>query len=321
MAMKLAGVITGIIWSAVLTSCGPRPPGASSGALTLRPLFGPAIGPEVIAGRAEDLDARAPVVLLVGDQALVTIDPATGTVRRQTIQLPPGSACWGLARLRDGSLWTLKGRRALVRVLETGEIAREVPLTETQFGLFGQGDQLLYQPADFIPPAPALFAGRPGDPQRVAWSSLRTRPFALARASAAALNLVSCGASVRAERPCWFPDESAIYLVDEAGGTRRLELAGLYRVAPEVLLTSDNPARPVRDAYVDAAGTIWVLSTGAPPSPAPDVLGGWVLARYRSGGEPMGAWRLSEPVRLILRAEAGRALVLTGAGMVAEAIP
>ena len=35
----------------------------------------------------------------------------------------------------------------------------------------------------------------------------------------------------------------------------------------------------------------------------------------------MGAWRLSEPVRLILRAEAGKALVLTSAGMVAEAIP
>ena len=62
----------------------------------------------------------------------------------------------------------------------------------------------------------------------------------------------------------------------------------MHRVAPEVLLTSDNPARPVRDAYIDAAGTIWVLSTGAPPSPAPDVPGGWVLARYGSGGRADG---------------------------------
>jgi hypothetical protein len=321
MPRALAGLMAAVVWFAALTSCASRHADSSAGVLTLRPLFGPAIGPEVIAGRAEDLRAHDPIVLLVGDQTLVTIDPSARAVRRRAIQIPAGSTCWGLARLRDGSLWTLKGRRALVHVLETGEIEREIPLSESQFGLFGQGDQLLYQPADFIAPAPALFAGRPGDPQRVAWSSLRTRPFALSRTSVAALNFVSCGTSLRAERPCWFPDEPAIYLVDEAGASRRLELAGLYRVSPEVLLTSDNPARPVRDAYVDSGGTIWVLSTGAPPSPSPDVLGGWVLARYGSGGEPRGAWRLSEPVRLILRAESGRALVLTGAGMVAEAIP
>lgn len=321
MSRELSGSLAAIVCFAALSSCAVHAPHSESGALTLRPLFGPAIGPEVIAGRAEDLDAGAPIVLLVGDQALITIDLASRTVRRRMILLPAGSTCWGLARLRDGSLWTLKGRRALVHVLETGEIEQEIPLSEPQFGLFGQGDQLLFQPAEFIAPAPALFAGRPGDPQRVAWSSLRTRPFALARTSVAALNFVSCGASSRAERPCWFPDEPAIYLVDEVGGSRRLELAGLYQVTPEVLLSSDNPARPVRDAYIDAAGTIWVLSTGAPPSPAPDLLGGWVLARYGSGGQPMGLWRLSEPVRLILRAEPGRALVLTGAGMVAEAIP
>ena len=321
MSRTLAGLIAAIVWFAALPSCAVSAPDSSSGTLTLRPLFGPAIGSEVIAGRAEDLDARTPIVLLVGDQTLVTIDPSARAVRRRAIQMPAGSTCWGLARLRDGSLWTLKGRRALVRVLESGEIEREIPLSESQFGLFGQGDQLLYQPADFIAPAPALFAARPGDPQRVAWGSLRTRPFALSRTSVAALNFVSCGTGSRAERPCWFPDEPAIYLIDEVGASRRLELAGLYRVSPEVLLTSDNPARPVRDAYVDAGGAIWVLSTGAPPSPAPDLLGGWVLARYGPGGEPRGAWRLSEPVRLMLRAEARRALVLTGAGMVAEAIP
>ena len=45
--------------------------------------------------------------------------------------------------------------------------------------------------------------------------------------------------------------------------------------------------RPVRDAYVDASGTIWILSSGAPPEHAPDLPGGWVLARY--GLLPMGA--------------------------------
>jgi hypothetical protein len=143
-------------WLAALTSCAPRHADSSAGALRIRPLFGPAIGPDVIAGRAEDLAARDPIVLLVGDQTLVTIDPSLRAVRRRAVQIPAGSTCWGLARLRDGSLWTLKGRRALVRILETGEIEREIPLSEAQFGLFGQGDRLLYQPADFIAPAPAL---------------------------------------------------------------------------------------------------------------------------------------------------------------------
>jgi hypothetical protein len=317
MALTCASVLGSILCCAVAVSCTVHLPGS----LSVRPIFGPVIGSEVIAGRAEDLDGRRPVVLLVGDSALVAIDLSARTVTRRSMDLPPGTSCWGLARLRDGSLWTLKDRRTLAQVQEGGRVAREVPLADAQFGLFGEGDRLLYQPADFIPPAPALFAGRPGDPQRVAWSTLRTRSFALARASVAALNLVSCGTAARAERPCWFPDEPAIFLVDETGVSRRLELAGLYRVAPEVLLTSDNPARPVRDAYVDADGTIWVLSTGEPPSPAPDLPGGWVLARYGPNGERRSVQRLAEPVRLILRAEPGRALVLTGAGMVAEVIP
>ena len=120
---------------------------------------------------------------------------------------------------------------------------------------------------------------------------------------------------------CWFPDEAALYLVMKRVARAGWSWRGLDRVAPEVLLTADNPARPVRDAYVDADGTIWVLSTGEPPSPAPDVPGGWVLARYGPRGELMSVRRLAEPVRLILRAGGGRALVLTGAGMVAEVTP
>ena len=172
MARKVAGLMGVMAWLAALTSCASRHADSSAGVLQLRPLFGPAIGPEVIAGRAEDLAARDPIVLLVGDQTLVTIDPSGRVVRRRALQMPAGSTCWGLARLRDGSLWTLKGRRALVHVLETGEIEREIPLSEAQFGLFGQGDQLPISRPDFIAPAPALLRSRPGDPQRVAWSSL-----------------------------------------------------------------------------------------------------------------------------------------------------
>jgi hypothetical protein len=317
MGNSLTGFLVTILSCGAAMSCTERP----SAPLVVRPIFGPAIGNEVIAGRAEELDGRGPIVLLVGQRVLVAIDVVARTVTRQPLQLGDGSSCWGLARLRDGSLWTLRGRHAVAQILETGSVERELTLAQPYFGLFGEGDRLLYQPADFMPPAPALLAGAPGDRERVVWSSLRTRSFGLARALVAALNLVSCGTGTHAERPCWFPEEPALHLVDETGNTRRIELSGLDAVAPEVLLTSDNPARPVRDAYVDREGTIWVLGTGTPPSPAPEVPGGWVLARYGSRGEPMGVRRLSEPARLILRAGSGRALLLTGNGMVAEVLP
>ena len=65
-----ASALGTMIWCAAAASCTTRP----SGSLAVRPIYGPVIGSEVIAGRAEDLDARQPVVLLVGDSALVAID-------------------------------------------------------------------------------------------------------------------------------------------------------------------------------------------------------------------------------------------------------
>ena len=165
-------------------------------------------------------------------------------------------------------------------------------------------------------------AGAPGDSHTLPWSEMKTRGFdRLARASAAALNMVACGGGALKERPCWFPDEAAVSIIDPAGTTRRVELPGLEAVAPEILLTSENPARPVRDAYLDRDGGLWVLSSGTAPPGRADRPGGWILARYGPGGKPLGLHRLAESARLILRAEPGRALLLTGAGMVAEVHP
>jgi hypothetical protein len=51
---------------------------------------------------------------------------------------------------------------------------------------------------------------------------------------------------------------------------------------------------------------------------ATDTPGGRVIARYRPTGIVIDQRRLEEPIRLILRIESGRAVLLTGAGMVAE---
>jgi hypothetical protein len=308
--------------SAVLvTSAIQACPSAPARVATVLPLFGPAVSNEVIAGRAEDLDPHSPVLLLVGERTLVQIDLASGTATRKPLRIPPQDSCWGLARLRDGSLWTLKGRTTLLQIGADGGVLQERALDTAHFGLFGEDDRLIYQPAEFMAPGQALFAARPVETIHAPFGDLKTRAFKLARASAAALNMVSCGIADGPERPCWFPDEAAVTLVDGSGHMRRVLLPGLSVVAPETLLTSDTPARPVRDAYVDKTGTIWILSSGTATAASDERPGAWLVARYTSAGGPLGISRLPEPVRLILRADARRAVVITGGGMVAEVVP
>ena len=303
----------------VLTGCRARPVARRPDVLSLAPVFGPIAGNEVIGGRADDEEG---IWLLVGGAALVRVDLATQRVSRAPLKLSAGDQCWGLARLQDGTLWTLRGRRAVIQIDAEGGIVRDLPLAAPHLGLFGVADRLIFQEASFTSPAPALRAGAPGAPGTSPWSDMTTRTFdRIARASALALNMVACGGSARNEYPCWFPDEAALSLVNASGSTRRLALPGLDVVPPEILLTSENPARPVRDAYVDADGNIWVLSSGTPPPGAAEQPGGWILARYGSRGEPMGVRRLAESARLILRGGSGRGLLLTGGGMVAEVIP
>ena len=285
----------------------------------LTPLFGPIVSSEVIGGRQDDRDN---VWLLVGGTSLVHIDLAVRTARRVAIPLAQGEQCWSLARLQDGSLWTLKGRNTLIELGSGGAIGRSMTLGEPHVGLFGAGERLIFQAAQFTSGSPALKAGAPREAGAVPWSAMTTRAFErLPRGAALALNIVACGGSATEERPCWFPDEGAVSLIDPHGATRRLALPGLAVVPPDVLVTAENPARPVRDAYVDRNGRIWVISSGTPPNGESDRPGGWLLARYSRAGAPDGIARLREPVRLILRVEGDRAIVLSGSGHVSEVRP
>ena len=311
---RAAPALAIVFWGLLVFECRQ----AREDEVPARGLFGPVIANEVIAGRADDEAEKT--WLVIGERTLVTIDVKTSSAERHPLQVGD-AACWGLARLADGSLWTLKGHSSAIRISGTGEVLKEVSLGSPHFGIFAAGDRLVVQPADFQPPAPLLFATRIGEAIRVPWSGLRSRSFNLARASVAALNMLTCGVGRREERPCWFPDEAALAMVRGDGGVRRIALDGLAIVPPEVLLTSDNPARPIRDAYADQEGTIWILSSGRAPAGAEDQPGGWVLARYSAGGVRLGVRRLKESARLILRAGSGRAVVLTGKGMVAEVVP
>ena len=288
----------------------------------LFPLFGPVTNKDIISGHV--MDDRGRAWLMVGGSRLLWIDDERRTYEAVSIPVPPHEDCWGLARLSDGSLWTLLGWNIAAQLATDGSIERSVELSVAHLGLFGAGDRLVFQRASLPSNTPALFSGRPDDADtaRVPWSTLRARPFdALASGAAAALNLVACGLSQRAEVPCWFPDEPVVSLVAPDGRTSRVELAGLPRVAPETLINARVPRRPIRDVYVEADGTIWVISTGVAPEHSPNVPGGWLLARYSLRGEPIDRRVMPEPVRLILRADRGRAVVLTGSGMVSEVRP
>ena len=290
-----------------------------SGWERITPLFGPIVSREVIGGRAGGGEI---VWLLSGGEAIVRVDLRAHTAARASLAIPPGESCWGLAQLDDGSMWTLKGRRTLAQIGSQGRIVREIPLAEPHFGLYAHGRRLVFQPARFVAAGRLLLAGTPGDPHPEPWSALEPRAFpTLARVSVAALNMVACGQSRTGEQPCWFPDDTTVALIRSDGSTRRVSLDGLVRVPPEVLLTSENPTRPVRDVSIDEDGSIWVVSSGAAPPGASAGPGGWLLAKYSGSGALTRISRLSEPVRLILHAEPRRLLVLTGTGMVGEVVP
>lgn len=302
-----------LMTAAPVTGCREAP----TGAVRWMPRFGPVLRNDAIVGRAYT-DGR--VLLLTDRPALVAVDLKRQKASEHAVSGRGIDVLWGLARLDDDSLWTLAGQRALGKIEADGRISERIPLSAAHVGVFGAGPQLVYQILSFVPPVDALAAGPPGEQSRRPWSSMQTRSYRLARASVAALNLVSCGATETAEIPCWFPDETAVTLVHSTGqSSRRVVLTGLPVVRPEVLLTSENPARPIRDVFVAESRELWVLGSGTPRQDDRIVVpGGWLLARYDSQGRPIRSADLPEGARLILRAAGSACLLLASDGRVVE---
>ena len=282
--------------------------------------FGPAITSEVIVGH---LVTGGSAWILTDGDALVHIDLEGERYTRNVLRpLAPGEHPWGLASVAGGGMWTLLGRTLLAELSGDGRILRRVNLTQPHMGVFGGGRHLLYQVVSFQPPADALLAGPPGEDGRRPWGAMKTRALPLARTAVAALNLVSCGSTAGRSVPCWFPDLAEVTLTDSTGSSRTLALEGLPLVAPEVLLASDNPQRPVRDALISASNDLWVLGSGrAPSAGSPDRRGGWLLAKYSENGKLMRRIQLPEPARLLLSVSDDRCLLLAWNGSVVEVRP
>lgn len=305
-----------VVLMAVLSGCA----GSKGRTLSWDVRFGPVIANELIVGRV--VSGRTAWIATGGD-ALVRIDLDRGGYTRSSLHpLGDGEHIWGLASTGQDEMWTLLGRGTLARFAEDGTIQRRISLTEPHVGLFGSGRELLYQVMNFDPPAGALTTGPPGGARRRPWSAMRTRALPFARGAVAALNLVSCGATAGRSIPCWFPDQAAVTLADASGASREIPLEGLPVVAPEILLASDNPRRPVRDAFVSADGDLWVLGSGEPPgTDVPARPGGWLLARYDAGGRLFRRVQLPEPARLLLGVTGDRCLLLSWDGRVVEVRP
>jgi hypothetical protein len=289
--------------------------------ISWRVLFGPILGNEMIVGHLSEGDTAW---LATGGDAILRVDLNSRRHARSGIEsLGAGEHIWGLAKTSSGAgLWTLVSRNALAEVNEQGQIVRRYQLDEPHVGVFAWGRDLIFQTANLRAPAFALAAGAPGGVVRRTWGRMRTREMQFNRVASAALNLVSCGSSEGALMPCWFPDTATITLTDRSGSSRDLALDGLAHVAPEILLASDNPQRPIRDAIVTNTNAIWVLGSGEPPDRRmADRPGGSLLARYDVDGRLFRRVRLPEPARILLHATEDGCVLLAWDGRVVEVRP
>jgi hypothetical protein len=262
--------------------------------------FGPVLGNELIVGHV----VEGPTAwLATGGDTLVRIDLNSARHTRTPVHpLQDGEHMWGLAITPKGETWTLIGRATLAQIGEGAEIVRRIGLAEPHVGLFGSGRDLVFQVMNLHPPGDALAAGPPGGATRHPWSNMRTRDLPFTRGAVAALNLVSCGSSA-----------------DRSGASREIPLDGLPIVAPELLLASDNPRRPVRDAFVTAGKMVWVLGSGEPPEGDTSTRpGGWLLAQYDLEGRLFRRVQLPEPARVLLGAVENTCLLLAWDGRVVE---
>jgi hypothetical protein len=308
--------IRSIVLAAAVAGCARH----GTPALTWEVKFGPVLGNELIVGHAI---AGRTAWLATGGDALIQIDFDAARFTRAALHpLHENEHVWGLARTTAGEMWTLIGRTTLAQVEDDGAIVRRIALDEPHVGVFGGAGELVFQVMNLHPPVGALETGPPGGATRHAWSGMRTRDLPFTRGAVAALNLVSCGATAGAVMPCWFPDQSSLTLTDRSGASRDLALDGLPVVAPELLLASDNPRRPIRDVLVTAGNAVWVLGSGEPPGgDASARPGGWLLARYDLDGRLVRRAQLPEPARIFLDARDDTCVLLAWDGRVVEVRP
>lgn len=288
---------------------------AISGPWTVR--FGPVIGDEPIVGRA--VFGRT-AWLMTANNGLVRVELDGRQHTRVKVEpLAPGEKVWGLAAADVYGFWTLVGRSTLAQVAGNGKVLQRIPLGEPHSGVYSGRGELLYQVMTLTPPAPALLAGPPGDAARRPWGGMKTRDLPMPRVHAAVANLVSCGPTVTGTIPCWFPDRNGLTVTDPSGVSTELTLDGVAAIDPKTLLTTPRP--PVRDAFVSAAGELWIITSGEPTAGQEEKRGGWELVRCTLDGRVLQRAQLPEPARMVLGVTSDSAILLAWDGTIVEVRP
>ncbi|HYM24546.1 MAG TPA: hypothetical protein VEU08_15120 [Vicinamibacterales bacterium] len=254
----------------------------------LRPL-NPIIGDAAIVGRAA---CRGATWLLTVEGNLIQIAPrAARTVAHAVPGLRASDRFWGLACLDDGSLWTLATAHVLARLSETGTILERRDLSLPHVELFAFRDRFVFLSLPVVNGRSVLATARRPDPEEVRpWTGLLARS-ASGGNPAAAINLVGCGISSVEGIPCWFSNESLLWIGDGIGSR-----------------TISVQSR-VRDAALTSAGVLWVLEQSDTVLRGRRV-GDRVTAFDREGTRGASI-PLLEPARLIVTADAETCVLLT----------
>jgi hypothetical protein len=267
---------------------------------------------ELIIGRTAD---EGRVWLLTAARSLILVDRRrTSTVRAQLTGIADDEPLWGLGRLSNGSLWTLLGYRSLAELDESGRLLAQVNLERPHVALFGWRGRLILQELSLEPKGPALVSTTPNDTDRRAFGALERHQLAT-RAETLANQLALCGQSEYDELPCWFSHDLRIHRVHWDGTSRLSVAAGLgLTEKPFDLRSATTPARPVRDAYIDGTGDLWLLTMAPEDGARGNASGASQLARYDAQGRLIGVMRLTEPARIILSARSEGVELLSVSG-------
>lgn len=266
---------------------------------------------DTIVGRAYGSEST---LLLTDEPALVAVDARSlRATRRVLVDVPDPERIWGLARLDDGTIWTLLDRTLLAQLTPEGRVARRIVLDETHLGLYGLGRELVYQLLPSPAQTSALTVGPPGASERRPTGGLSLRAPDDRRAEVWARNLVYCGLSRRSALPCWFTDQAMMDLIETGGHNRQIRLPVLEVQSPHRPSGVTDPPQPIWDAIL-FRDEVLVLSRSTPPALQQTDSPAWHLWRFGLDGRTRSHCRIDAAPRILLDADGAVCSFLTWEG-------
>lgn len=265
-----------------------------------------------IVGRAAGFES---ILLLTDEPALVTVDARSlHATRRVLADVPDPERIWGLARLDDGTIWTLLDRKLLAQLTPEGRVARRIALDQPHLGLFGLGRELVYQLLPSPGQTSALTAGPPGTSERRPIGGLSLRESDDRRAEVWVRNLVYCGLSRGSALPCWFTDQAVIDLIEPDGHQRQIRLPILDVEPPHRPSSVTDPQQPIWDAILLRDEVLVLSRSITSPAEHKAESPAWHLWRFGLDGRVRSRCRIDAGPRILLDADDASGSFLTWEG-------